>query len=371
MNNLVINSDISQWGFSSRWLSGKLSEMTGDLEVDISSYGGDVFEGIDMYNQLRRYSKDKGHVTTIAGSKVMSIASLLLLAGDTRKAHSNSTIMIHKAWTWLAGNSDELIAESKVLGGIDIILAKQYGKYMDNSHEEIMEVMSNEGWYIGQEQIEETNFIDAFIVESDEVEVSAKSNYKKAMARFSAKAQEDDVKPNFDEVKASIIECNDGKCPTASQGGKIANKIQGADMDIVFDKENLDKTEALFNALVKNKTKAEKDTAEIQLSLNTATTALEAKTEEMTKLVASHKTELSEAEGKLDSFKTETIARVQEGISYKATADVIVNAIKADDSEKATSLIMAHVESDGATRQTTSEPVKGTWDGHSFKRGKK
>jgi len=251
MNNITIDSDISYWGYSARWLSNKLADMTGDLEVSITSYGGDVFEGIDMFNQLRKYSKEKGHVTTVVGSKAMSIASLLLLAGDTRKAYNNSTIMIHKSWTWLAGNADELLSEAKILNGIDTILANQYGKHMDQTKEEIMKVMSEEGWYVGQEQIETTNFIDEFIVQDEEVEVSAKSNYKKAMARFSAKAQEDNIKPDFAEVKALIVECNDGKCPMDNSGvnhsslnasAQIENSTKGNSME--YTKEKFEALEA-------------------------------------------------------------------------------------------------------------------------------
>ena len=129
--------------------------------------------------------------------------------------------------------------------------------------------------------------------------------------------------------------------------------------------------QANFDILVESRAHLNENILALNTQLEEGATALEAKAEEMSELAASHKVALSEAEGKLDSFKTETIARVQEGISYSATAEVIVNAINADDSKTATSLIMAQVESDGGTRQTPNEPVKGAWDGHSFNRGAK
>ena len=153
MQNIVIAGEISAWGYGSRWLKGELANKTGDIELEISSYGGDVFEGIEMFNDIKQYSKEKGKVTTVNKSKCMSIASLLFLAGDKKKAYSNSTIMIHKAWTWLAGNADDLLKEAKVLDSIDNILVSEYNKYMSLDKEQIKQVMKDEGWYIGKEEL--------------------------------------------------------------------------------------------------------------------------------------------------------------------------------------------------------------------------
>jgi len=341
MNNILIDSDISYWGFSARWLSSKLSEMTGELQVDISSYGGDVFEGIDMFNQLRRYSKEKGHVTTVGGSKVMSIASLLLLAGDTRKAHSNSTIMIHKSWTWLAGNSDDLIAESKVLNGIDIILAKQYAKHMDGTQEEIMKVMSEEGWFVGQEQIEGTNFINEFIQQDDEVEISAKSNYKKAMARFSAKAQEDNVKPNLDEVKASIVECNDGKCPMDNSGVNHSSVKASAQIKKTEEGISMKYTEETYKALEASNAEALKVESD---KLATATKSLSAMTTEKETAITAFATLTESVKAKAD-MTVEIVAMAHEKNVSQGT---LVAMIQAPTLEAVKVAVVDGMDSDGA-----------------------
>lgn len=232
MNKIIIDSDISYWGYGAEWLRNELKDISGDVEVEISSYGGDVFEGIAMFNMLREYDKTKGIVSTTVNSHAMSIASLLLLAGRDgyRKANKNSTIMIHKAWTWLAGNADDLVKEAQVLSGIDGILATTYGKYMGTDKESILAVMSAEGWYIGEEQINTTGFIDSYVEDDTPVNVSAKSNFKSAMARFSAEAKEREYKPNLEDTKKAILSCNGGVCnmvvdtavPTAQMSDKPA-----------------------------------------------------------------------------------------------------------------------------------------------------
>jgi len=344
MNNIIIDSDISCWGYSARWLRSKLDGMTGKLEVELSSYGGDVFEGIAMFNILRQYSKNNGEVTVVVNSHAMSIASLIFLAGDVKKAHENSTIMIHKAWTWLAGNSDDLLAEAKVLEGIDSVLAYQYGKYMDQSKDDIMQIMSDEGWYIGKEQMQTTGFIDEFISSDDEVEVSARSNFKSAMARFSAKAQEEDVKPNFDEVKVAILECNDGKCPAAtmpSDNEKLVNSNKGASMT----QEQIDAMEMqnkVFGARITTLEAREKN---LESDLSNATNALDDAKASMDSTIEAKLSEAAEV------YKAETETRVREAIGCSVDADTAVAMLNADTTQAASDLAIAAKQSDGGTPQ--------------------
>jgi len=206
MSKIVIDGEISRWGFGARWLKNELSQQNGKIIIEISSYGGDVFEGIEMYNDIRQYSKEKGEVTTINKSKAMSIASLLFLSGDIRKAYTNSTIMIHKAWTWLAGNADDLTKEARVLDSIDNILAETYLKYMKASKEEIKDIMKEEGWYIGKDQLEKTGFIDEFIDAEEQPEDLAMA--KKAFANSIDKFKENAFSSTFSSFVVSKAACS-------------------------------------------------------------------------------------------------------------------------------------------------------------------
>lgn len=62
------------------------------FEAVIKSPGGSVEEGFKIYNRLREYD-----VTTVA-IKASSIASVIFLAGKTRKVTPTSEIIIHNAW---------------------------------------------------------------------------------------------------------------------------------------------------------------------------------------------------------------------------------------------------------------------------------
>lgn len=75
------------------------------ITVRINSIGGSCPDGIAIHNAIKRH---KAHVTTIADGMALSIASLILCAGDTRQMAENAMLMVHAPWTFAMGNSVEL-----------------------------------------------------------------------------------------------------------------------------------------------------------------------------------------------------------------------------------------------------------------------
>ena len=96
-------SDVSAYG-----LSKQLAELEGveTINVNINSYGGEVAEGLAIYNALKRH---KARVVTRCDGFACSIASVIFAAGDERVMHDASLLMIHNAWTSVWGaNAAEL-----------------------------------------------------------------------------------------------------------------------------------------------------------------------------------------------------------------------------------------------------------------------
>lgn len=98
----IISWNSSIWDFNYRMKSIKEDE---DIELEINSYGGDVFLGIDICNTLRSH---KGHVTVVITGIAASAASIICMGADTIKAYSNTQLMVHNAWTVVAGNAKKL-----------------------------------------------------------------------------------------------------------------------------------------------------------------------------------------------------------------------------------------------------------------------
>lgn len=134
-------------------LSRQLEEI-GDvskIDVYINSYGGEVAEGLAIYNALKRH---KAKVTTICDGFACSIASVIFMAGDERVMNNASLLMIHNAWTFASGNSADLRKQADDLDKITQASVEAYKAHSNLSEEEIKELMDNETWILPEEAIE-------------------------------------------------------------------------------------------------------------------------------------------------------------------------------------------------------------------------
>jgi ATP-dependent Clp endopeptidase proteolytic subunit ClpP len=135
-------SDVSSYN-----LSKQLDDMQGvkQLDVYINSYGGEVAEGLAIYNALKRKAKS-AKVTTYCDGFACSIASVIFMAGTERKMSSASLLMIHNAWTIGEGNAAEL---RKVADDLDIITGASIEAYKEKasiSEKKIRALMDAESW---------------------------------------------------------------------------------------------------------------------------------------------------------------------------------------------------------------------------------
>lgn len=119
--------------------------------VRINSPGGSVFDGIAIYNALKRYS---GGVDVVIDSLAASIASIIALAGETRTSAKGSMWMIHRAMTFAFGNQEEIKKSLAMLETGDKTLISIYGDAMkDKTTAEIESLMSAETWFTAEEAL--------------------------------------------------------------------------------------------------------------------------------------------------------------------------------------------------------------------------
>ena len=140
-------------GVSAKTLSKEL-EALGDvshINVYINSYGGEVAEGLAIYNALNRH---KAKVTTYCDGFAASIASVIFMAGDERIMNESSLLMIHNAWTYACGNSEELRKQADDLEKITQASVAAYKAHSTLSEEEIKELMDKETWILPEEALE-------------------------------------------------------------------------------------------------------------------------------------------------------------------------------------------------------------------------
>ena len=157
--NINIYGDITSWAWeeygemSAVNLSKKLEELgeVSKINVYINSYGGEVAEGLAIYNALKRH---KAKVVTYCDGFAASIASVIFMAGDERIMNEASLLMIHNAWTWAQGNAEELRKQADDLDKITQASVIAYKAHSTLSEEEIKALMDKETWILPSEAIE-------------------------------------------------------------------------------------------------------------------------------------------------------------------------------------------------------------------------
>lgn len=156
--NLNIYGDITSFPWresdvSAFNLSKQLADLQGvtQINVFINSYGGEVMEGLAIYNALKRH---KAHVTTYCDGSACSIASVIFMAGDERIMSNPSFLMIHDAWTYAAGNAAELRKQADDLDTITTASVAAYMARINIAEEKLRELMKAETWLTHDEAVE-------------------------------------------------------------------------------------------------------------------------------------------------------------------------------------------------------------------------
>lgn len=153
-------------GATAKNISAALKTMRGqDIVVNINSPGGDVFEGLAIYNLLREHD---GQVTVRILGLAASAASFIAMAADKIQIARAGFFMIHNAWTVGVGNRNDLTEIAVFLEQIDDMLADIYSIQtgLDISH--LKDAMDKESWISGKSAVEQ-GFADSFL-DSDVVE---------------------------------------------------------------------------------------------------------------------------------------------------------------------------------------------------------
>lgn len=209
MKVIKIDGEIG-WDTTSNGVKYELSQTTGDIRVEISSPGGSVFQGIEIFNALKNYKS--GKVEVVITSLAASIASYIALAGDTIKAYDNAVYMIHNAWAIAVGDHHAMIKRASVVEGLSNIIAKKYMEITGKNDAEIKKMMDEETFFYGSEMMD-AGFIQEIIDTNDEKNsASAKalaSEQFNACLKEMKKREEDDF-----EAAAALLANLEGPKPT-------------------------------------------------------------------------------------------------------------------------------------------------------------
>jgi ATP-dependent protease ClpP protease subunit/regulator of replication initiation timing len=142
------------------------------INLRINSLGGDVFDGMAMYNVIkRREAKTTVYIEGIAAS----IATIIALGADEVVMAENSLFMIHNAWGGTMGEAKDMRKTAETLDKISSELTDIYRKKTGLSNDVLAEMMDEETWLNAQEAYD-LRFVDTI---SDSIKVAAKYDVSK------------------------------------------------------------------------------------------------------------------------------------------------------------------------------------------------
>ncbi len=154
-NSAVIKlyDEIGCWGITAKQFAQELSAL-GDvknIELRIDSPGGDVFEGITIYNLLKGLD---AYVTVHIDGLAASMGSVIAMAADKIIMPETAFMMIHKPWGGQVGDADDLRAYADLLDKVETTLSATYMKKTGLSAEAIADLLKKETWFNGTEAVE-------------------------------------------------------------------------------------------------------------------------------------------------------------------------------------------------------------------------
>lgn len=126
------------------------------ITIRINSPGGDVFDGVAIYNILKQ---NAARVIVYIDGLAASIASIIAMSGDEIYMAGNATMMIHKAWGLTIGNSEDMQAMAEILAKLDGTLTGTYAKRTGQDWAKISAMMADETWMNAQEALD-MGFVD-------------------------------------------------------------------------------------------------------------------------------------------------------------------------------------------------------------------
>ncbi|WP_448756868.1 ClpP-like prohead protease/major capsid protein fusion protein [Aggregatibacter sp.] len=152
---ISIYDEIGYWGITAKSFSKDLKALGNNLKqinLHIHSPGGDVFDGIAIYNLLKNHP---ANVTVYIDGLAASMASVIAMAGNEVIMPENAMMMIHKPWGIQGGDAEDMRKYADLLDKVENTLIPAYANKTGKTPEELAEMLSAETWLNGKECVEQ------------------------------------------------------------------------------------------------------------------------------------------------------------------------------------------------------------------------
>lgn len=146
-----IYDEIGYWGTTAQAFVDELNALdVQQLNVHVNSPGGDVYDGVAIYNALLQHP---AAVTTYVDGMAASIASVIAQAGDVRLVAKASQMMIHDASALCVGNAADMRECASMLDKASDMIAQVYADRASGDAATWRTAMQAETWYSSDEAV--------------------------------------------------------------------------------------------------------------------------------------------------------------------------------------------------------------------------
>jgi ATP-dependent protease ClpP protease subunit len=149
---VYVYDEIGYWGITAADFVPALDSLDATrIELRVNSPGGDVYEGIAIYEALLRHPAEVvAHVDGLAAS----IATVILAAADTVVMAPTADLMIHDAWSATVGDEADHLAAAAVLSQVSDNIASIYARRAGGEAKGWRKTMKAERWYTAAEAVD-------------------------------------------------------------------------------------------------------------------------------------------------------------------------------------------------------------------------
>lgn len=149
--DVYLYSEIGMWGTTADEFVKELNSIRGDtINLRINSEGGEVFDGITIFNALRNHAAT---VNVTVDGLAASAASFIAMAGDTITMDRGSQMMIHDAQSVTYGNAGAMRECADLLDKASNTIASLYAERAGGTVESWRKTMAKDTWYTAEEAV--------------------------------------------------------------------------------------------------------------------------------------------------------------------------------------------------------------------------
>lgn len=194
--DIYIYDEIGLYGVTARDFSAALRGVTTpSITLRLNTPGGDVFDGLAIYNSLKKH----GAVINVqVDGLAASIGSVIAMAGSTITMGQSAFLMVHNPWSLVVGNAADMRSMADTLDKIANSLATVYASRATVTQADALGWMNAETWFTAEEA-KAAGLADGIFSDAAPVAAHASrfdlSNYKHVPAALHVAASTPDEGP--------------------------------------------------------------------------------------------------------------------------------------------------------------------------------